>query len=670
MRGLVRRDAAVVAQRPDRPAPPLGLGARRSCRDVKTVRARARRHGQRRRARRASRTASATCCSSRGEAVDDRVVRTLVPVSVRTPGRARHLQQPRLGDVRRAAGRDRRPGRAARRRSARRWTAQGVEAGGRGRGADVAVGLRAADAARARRTRVATRVPQRNVNTVTTNVPGPAVPAVRGRAAACSRPSRTCRSAGTVRIGVAIFSYDGGAQLRRHRRLRHRARHRRPLRRDRTGHRELVTLAAQPSPAQPPPRRTRRGASRGRALSDAAGNTETVDVAIVGGGLSGLSAARRLRAGGRTVTVLEARERVGGKMRTDTVGGHHADLGAHWIGPTQDRIAALARELGVRTSSPSIWRDARCSCRAAGGARSAARIPPLSPLSHRGARHRPAAAQPAAPAGCRSSSRGSMPPSPTGMRRPSIRSRGATCAPRDARMFLNLATELVFGAEPEELSLLYFLFYLESGGGLTSLTEFEGGAQQDHFVGGSQQLCDRLAERLGGRCAPRHAGRGGRAGRRRRSRCAPRTVQAIRARHAIVAVSPALAGRWHWARPLPADRDPLAQRMPMGAYMKVRACLRPAPGGATRTCPASPTPTRARCRWWSTRAARDRGGRARLLHHRARGRALRPAGARRATGRGARVAHPHVRPARRRTGRRTPSATGPPSPTAAAGPWG
>jgi len=36
-----------------------------------------------------------------------------------------------------------------------------------------------------------------------------------------------------------------------------------------------------------------------------------------------------------------------------------------------------------------------------------------------------------------------------------------------------------------------------------------------------------------------------------------------------VAVSPALAGRWHWARPLPAERDALAQRMPMGAYMKV-----------------------------------------------------------------------------------------------------
>ena len=85
---------------------------------------------------------------------------------------------------------------------------------------------------------------------------------------------------------------------------------------------------------------------------------------------------------------------------------------------------------------------------------------------------------------------------------------------RDARMFLDLATELVFGAEPEELSLLYFLFYLQSGGGLTSLTEFEGGAQQDHFVGGSQQLCDRLAERLGDAVRLGTAGRGRRAGRR------------------------------------------------------------------------------------------------------------------------------------------------------------
>jgi monoamine oxidase len=87
-------------------------------------------------------------------------------------------------------------------------------------------------------------------------------------------------------------------------------------------------------------------------------------------------------------------------------------------------------------------------------------------------------------------------------------------------------------------------------------------------VGGSQQLCDRLADGLGDDV-------------RLRSPVAAveqdgdgvllRTEEGgrVRARHAIVAVSPALAGRWHWTRPLPADRDQLSQRMPMGAYMKI-----------------------------------------------------------------------------------------------------
>ena len=291
-----------------------------------------------------------------------------------------------------------------------------------------------------------------------------------------------------------------------------------------------------------------------------------MDVAIVGAGLSGLIAARRLRARGRTVTVLEARDRVGGKMWTAAVGGHHGDLGAHWIGPTQDRVAALARELGVRTEPQPLEGRAVLVSR---GRRRTFRgsIPPLSPLS-------------IAELGIAQ------------LRLDRLRKKVSVDHPwvhaaitdwdaqtvdtfarrylrtRDARMFLNLATELVFGAEIEELSLLYFLFYLESGGGLTSLTEFEGGAQQDHFVGGSQQLCDRLAAPLGDAlrlrtpvAALEQDGDG--------VVLRTETGDTVHARHAIVAVSPALYGRWQWNRPLPADRDQLAQRMPMGAYMKV-----------------------------------------------------------------------------------------------------
>ena len=154
MRGSGAADARVDAQRPDRPAPALGLGAHDASRHQDGAR-RARRHGQRRRARGRSRAASATCCSLAASRSTGRVVRTLVPVSVRDAGRARHLQQPGVGDVRRAAGRDRRPGRAAGRDPHADGRAEGVEAGGGRRGADLADGLRPADAAGAGHARVA-----------------------------------------------------------------------------------------------------------------------------------------------------------------------------------------------------------------------------------------------------------------------------------------------------------------------------------------------------------------------------------------------------------------------------------------------------------------------------------------------------------------------------------
>src|SRR6476620_6093054 len=74
------------------------------------------------------------------------------------------------------------------------------------------------------------------------------------------------------------------------------------------------------------------------------------DVAIVGAGLAGLVAARRLVAAGQQVVVVEARDRVGGRLLNEEIGdGKVVEVGGQWIGPTQDRIAALAAELGVAT---------------------------------------------------------------------------------------------------------------------------------------------------------------------------------------------------------------------------------------------------------------------------------------------------------------------------------
>ncbi|MDN5856244.1 MAG: FAD-dependent oxidoreductase, partial [Actinomycetia bacterium] len=77
---------------------------------------------------------------------------------------------------------------------------------------------------------------------------------------------------------------------------------------------------------------------------------QTVDVAVVGAGLSGLAAARRIVAHGRSVAVLEARDRVGGRVLNESIGnGAVVEVGGQWVGPTQDRVLAVIEELGLST---------------------------------------------------------------------------------------------------------------------------------------------------------------------------------------------------------------------------------------------------------------------------------------------------------------------------------
>ncbi|HKP89374.1 MAG TPA: flavin monoamine oxidase family protein [Thermoleophilaceae bacterium] len=296
--------------------------------------------------------------------------------------------------------------------------------------------------------------------------------------------------------------------------------------------------------------------------------TRDADAVVVGAGLAGLAAARELRSKGIEPIVVEARDRVGGRTLNEPLGdGQVVEVGGQWIGPTQDRMAALARDVGVGTfpthvaGERLIEFDGRLS-RYSGripkiGAGVLADVQQAQLKLDRLARKVPLDAPWRAPRAERLDSQTFW----SWMRR-NVYTRGG-------RTLIEIATEAVWAAEPAEISLLHMLFYIHSAGSFDLLVETEGGAQQDRFVGGSQLVSIRLAEELGDAVelsAPvrriEHSGDGV-------------VVHAdgleVRARRAIVAVPPALCGRIAYDPPLPGYRDQLTQRMPQGSVIKCMA---------------------------------------------------------------------------------------------------
>lgn len=292
-----------------------------------------------------------------------------------------------------------------------------------------------------------------------------------------------------------------------------------------------------------------------------------LDVAVVGAGLAGLVAARRLRDADLSVRLLEARDRVGGRLLNAPIGdGAVVEVGGQWVGPTQDRVLALLDELGIG-KFPTY--DEGESVLELGGKtrRYAGTIPRVGPLVladiaiarfrlQRLAKRVDPERPWAAPGELDEATLADW--LARGMR---------TTA---AREMLRVAGRTIWGAEPEELSLLHALFYLRSAGGLDVLLDVDDGAQQWRIEGGSQRVAEAIAEDLGGILRLGAVvegiaiGDGG-------VEIAVRDGDVVRAKRAIVSVPAPLRGRILVEPALPEVSKRVAKEVRFGRLIKCAA---------------------------------------------------------------------------------------------------
>jgi monoamine oxidase len=305
-----------------------------------------------------------------------------------------------------------------------------------------------------------------------------------------------------------------------------------------------------------------------------------VDVVVVGGGLAGLVAAREVARKGRSVLVVEARKRVGGRLLNHTLRtkGAVIEAGGAFIGPTQNHIARLARELGVRTfrehtagnsvyissttgrmeyqgtvpPDPTILPDAAILLGLIDSY--AAEIAVDAPWSHPRAREWDS------------------------MTLDDFIRANSLLNPAGVSNLIEAWTQPGFGADPRHLSFLFVLWYVACSGNERTVGTFArnsdtaNGAQERRFVGGSQLVPIRLAKRLGDAVAlraPVHRIV------QRDHRVRVHTARGmVTARRVIVAAPPPTVLDIDWFPLLPDRRRRLLRHAHMGKLMKCDAVYR------------------------------------------------------------------------------------------------
>jgi monoamine oxidase len=292
------------------------------------------------------------------------------------------------------------------------------------------------------------------------------------------------------------------------------------------------------------------------------------DVCIVGAGYAGLTAARHIVQAGATVVMLEARDRVGGRVWTrEAPDGTPLDVGGTWLGPGQDAAYALAAEVGVSTY-PTWARGETVLVGGAGVKRYSGNVPNINPISIASltlAMTRLDRMAKQIPLEDPWNAKSAPPWDATSI--------GAwldakqNVATKEAHDLLSSLMRGLWTSDPSEVSLLHALYLIRSADGLNRLLSVEGGYQQDRVSGGAMTIAEHMADDLSDSIVIETPAR-------EISQDANGVTVwgdgiEVRAQQVIVAIPPTLAGHIHYEPMLPTARTMLMQRMPSGSIIKV-----------------------------------------------------------------------------------------------------
>ena len=221
------------------------------------------------------------------------------------------------------------------------------------------------------------------------------------------------------------------------------------------------------------------------------------DVGVVGAGYAGLTAARRLHQNGRSVVVLEARDRVGGRVWTQHLsGGAPVDRGGAWLAPRHDAAFGLARE--VEVASYKTWVKGAHLLVDSGRMRPYTglipKIGPLAVVMIALAQTRLNWAAKGVPI--------NAPWAATRAAKWDRRSVGSwierSGIPRGVgRNLFEMAVRGLFTGDLNDTSLLHLLFLVRAHGSINALFSIEGGAQENLVEGGAGSIAQRVSADLG-----------------------------------------------------------------------------------------------------------------------------------------------------------------------------